>query len=65
MERLPTVGDLVRFKQHCAPAGLGDCIADIVYLVSEQWGGFLRLHGEHGMIARDNFEIISEVPKED
>ena len=63
MERLPTVGDLVRFKEHCAPERPGLSIADIVYLVSEQWGGFLRLHGEHGMIARDNFEIISEAPR--
>ena len=53
----------MRFKEHCVPAN--DCMtAGTVYLVSELWGGFLRLHGILGMVARENFEIISEVPKE-
>jgi len=62
MERLATVGDLVKFKRNCIPAAGYQPLK--VYLVSEQWGGFVRLHGRLGMIARDNFEIISEAPKE-
>jgi len=63
MERLPTVGDLVKFKQHCVPDS--QCpTAGTVYLAREHWGTFVRLHGVVGLSARENFEIISEVPKE-
>ena len=61
MERLATVGDLVKFKRSSIPAAGYQPMS--VYLVSEQWGGFVRLHGRLGMVARDNFEIISEVPR--
>jgi len=64
MERLPKVGDLVKFKTHCVPSYKW-AERDFVYLVSEHWGCFVRLHSAPSFsISRDNFEIISEAPKE-
>tara|TARA_Y100000034_G_scaffold89313_1_gene107449 strand:+ start:331 stop:519 length:189 start_codon:yes stop_codon:yes gene_type:complete len=56
-EQLAIVGDLVRFKERCVPWNEWEK-RDLVYLVSEHWGGFIRLHGRLGMHARDNFDIV-------
>ena len=56
MERLPTVGDLVRLKKYCRR--LAD--DDRVYLVSGKSGEFFRLHGEEGLIAAENFILVGK-----
>ena len=60
MERLPTVGDLVMFKEHCRP--FYDP-AKGVYLVVHDDGIYVRLHNSggpaEGKIARENFDIVS------
>jgi len=57
-EQLATVGDLVKFKEHCVPWNEWDK-RDLVYLVTKlSWGGFIRLHDRLGMVARENFDIV-------
>ena len=60
MEELPTVGDLVMFKEHCRP--IYDHLKS-VYLVVYDDGRYVRLHDSgapvQGKIARENFDIVS------
>ena len=60
MEELPTVGDLVMFKEHCRP--FYDQRKG-VYLVVYDDGRYVRLHDSgapvQGKIARENFDIVS------
>jgi hypothetical protein len=50
------IGDLVQLKSHCRRFDEDDR----VYLVSGRNGGFLRLHGEHGLISSNNFILVSK-----
>jgi hypothetical protein len=59
MEQLPTVGDLVRFKVTCLPPSYIIARALKIFLVSHDDGYYVRLHGEDGLVARDNFDIVS------
>ena len=68
MEQLPTVGDLVMFKEECRP--FYDQRKG-VYLVAHNDGVYVRLNGVcvfgvEGLFSRENFDIVSksEVPKE-
>ena len=60
MEELPTVGDLVMFKEHCRP--IYGAIKG-VYLVVYDDGRYVRLHNcgdrAEGKIARENFDMMS------
>ena len=60
MKQLPTVGDLVMFKEKCRP--FYDPAKD-VYLVVYDDGRYVRLHNSggpaEGIVARENFDIVS------
>ena len=60
MEELPTVGDLVMFKEHCRP--IYGAIKG-VYLVVYDDGRYVRLHDSgapvEGKVSRENFDIVS------
>ena len=60
MKQLPTVGDLVMFKEECRP--FYDQRKG-VYLVVHDDGRYVRLHDSggpaEGIVARENFDIVS------
>ena len=59
MEQLPTVGDLVRFKDRCRPTSyIIGCPPSKIFLVSHDDGYYLQLYGEDGLISRENFDIV-------
>ena len=63
------VGDLVKFKLNCVPAGtwgtqFGNA-ADRVYLIDRISGGFVGLHNYYdaGLIAKANFILMRKANK--
>jgi hypothetical protein len=60
------IGDLVKFKLNCVPAGTwGHKLGYRVYLIDRISGGFVGLHNYYdaGLIAKANFILVSKANK--
>ena len=55
------IGDLVKYKAHCIPPTIPTPARDRVYLVSQDCGGFIRLHGLIGLTAKANFDLVRSI----